>query len=125
MEQAEADEEVIQAQQEPGVEELVPAVEVEDSALVEEPEEEYQTLEDRLLRPIRGVLNPVSTPVNTSTLTPVGKTLVPAKKRGPPPSTSAGRPTASLRPVKGTLTPVTKAPVKTMVPESLDEEDED
>jgi hypothetical protein len=48
---------------------------------------------------------------------------MPAKKRGAPPSSSVGRPTAALRPVKGTLTPVTKKPVKKMVPEDDEEQD--
>ncbi|MDB2335897.1 hypothetical protein N9V31_04145, partial [Candidatus Poseidonia alphae] len=74
-------------------------------------------------RPIRGVLSPVEDAVESATLTPVGHMLMPAKKRGGPPSSSVGRPTAALRPVKGTLTPVTKKPVKKMVPK--DDEDEE
>jgi len=84
---------------------------------VEEPEPSAS------LRPIRGVLSPVEDAVESATLTPVGHMLMPAKKRGGPPSSSVGRPTAALRPVKGTLTPVTKKPVKKMVPK--DDEDEE
>ena len=61
--------------------------------------------------------------VRTASLTPVGHMLMPEKKRGAPPSSSVGQQTATLRPVRGTLTPVSKTPVKRLEPN--DETDED
>ena len=80
-----------------------------------------------LLKPIRGVLRPLDEEeeVRTASLTPVGHMLVPEKKRGPPPSASIGAPkTAKLRPVKGTLKPVTKEPSPRLEPESGDEQED-
>ena len=77
-----------------------------------------------MLRPIRGTLQPLvdEEEVRTASLTPVGHMLTPEKKRGPPPS--IGKPkTAELRPVKGSLIPVSKTPVKKL--ETDDENDED
>ena len=81
-----------------------------------------QPAETTELRPIQGVLSPVATEESgpaTASLTPVGPTLVPGKKkRGSPPSSGKGKaPTAQLRPVKGTLEPVKKTPVKTLKPD--------
>ena len=80
-----------------------------------------------LLKPIRGVLKPLDEEeeVRTTTLTPVGHMLVPAKERGSPPPATAGRPTtATLRPVRGKLTPVSKPAAKVLKPENQDDEDE-
>ena len=96
--------------------------------LAEEGSEEGTSVMPRptaLLKPIRGPLQPLTEEeeVRTASLTPVGHMLVPEKKRGPPPSASIGRPeTAELRPVQGTLTPVSKKPVKQL---KADEEQED
>lgn len=105
-------------------------VEAETEAMVdvvEVPVEETATMQRpaALLKPIRGTLRPLEEEeeVRTATLTPVGHMLIPEKKRGPPPSSSVGKPTTtSLRPVRGTLTPVTKSPVKRLEPE--DDHDE-
>ena len=106
---------------------LVPEVEsdIEQSSEVSEEVTALaeELLEETILRPIGGVLTPVQDRAETAVITPVGHMLMPAKKRGAPPSTSVGRPTAALRPVKGTLTPVTKKPVKKMVPEDDEEQD--
>ena len=70
------------------------------------------------LRPIRGVLSPSTAPEPqaTASITPVGPTLMPAEAtEDNPPAT------AQLRPVKGRLTPVSKAPVKTLKPQENDE----
>lgn len=81
-----------------------------------------QGLKPSELRPIRGVLSPADgdePDPQTASLTPVGPTLVPGKKkRGSPPSSTKGSPaTAQLRPVKSTLNPVKKAPVKRLEPQ--------
>ena len=95
--------------------------------VVEDTAEETTTVQrpTALLKPIRGTLRPLEEEeaVRTASLTPVGHMLVPEKKRGPPPSSSIGKPTTStLRPVRGTLTPVSKSPVKRLEPE--DDSDE-
>ena len=108
---------------EDSIPETMPEVESEAEHPSEAPEEVSERVEEAPLRPIRGVLTPAEDPTETATLTPVGHMLMPAKKRGAPPSAAVGRPSAALRPVKGTLTPVTKKPVKKMVPK--DDEDED
>ena len=77
-----------------------------------------------MLKPIRGTLQPLveEEEVRTASLTPVGHMLIPEKKRGPPPS--IGKPkTAELRPVKASLVPVSKTPVKKL--ETDEENDED
>tara|TARA_B100000003_G_scaffold188803_1_gene185499 strand:- start:363 stop:752 length:390 start_codon:yes stop_codon:yes gene_type:complete len=108
----------------------------EESAMEEVTEEVAEMVEEQqpstsmerpatLLKPIRGVLRPLEEEeeVRTASLTPVGHMLMPEKKRGPPPSSSIGKGAgATLRPVKATLTPVSKTPVKQMEPEEEEEE---
>ena len=111
------------------VDEVVEQVEEEVMAPSETVEEEAEakttmTRPTAMLRPIRGTLQPLvdEEEVRTASLTPVGHMLTPKKKRGPPPS--IGKPkTAELRPVKGSLIPVSKTPVKKL--ETDDENDED
>ena len=123
-------------QEEAAMEDIGEAMlEEEVSAPMEAPEEIREATEaaaptmarpTALLKPIRGTLQPLveEEAVRTAPLTPVGHMLMPEKKaRGPPPSASIGRPkTAELRPVRGTLTPVSKKPVKQLKP---DEDAED
>ena len=123
-------------QEEAAMEDIGEAMlEEEVSAPMEAPEEIGEATEaaaptmarpTALLKPIRGTLQPLveEEAVRTAPLTPVGHMLMPEKKaRGPPPSASVGRPkTAELRPVRGTLTPVSKKPVKQLKP---DEDAED
>ena len=106
------------------VEVVEPAVEERLDADVET--EEPMTRPTALLKPIRGTLQPLvdEEEVRTASLTPVGHMLMPEKKkRGPPPSEDIGKEnTATLRPVRGKLTPVSKAPVKRLEPDE-DEQD--
>jgi hypothetical protein len=60
--------------------------------------------------------------VRTASLTPVGHMLMPEKKRGPPPTIEKPM-TAQLRPVRGSLTPVSKTPVKQLKTDDEIEED--
>lgn len=78
-----------------------------------------------LLKPIRGTLRPLEEEetVTTAPLTPVGHMLVPEKKRGPPPTVNTKGSTTTLRPVRGTLTPVSKTPVKRLEPDAQEDED--
>ena len=107
---------------------LEPKVTTLDEAIEEVTETSPATMTrpTTLLKPIRGVLKPLDQEeeVRTASLTPVGHMLIPEKKRGPPPSKSIGKPTAAkLRPVKGTLKPVAKEPVKTLQPDEEGEEE--
>lgn len=106
------------------VEDVEPAVEEGLEADVET--EASMTRPTALLKPIRGTLQPLvdEEEVRTAALTPVGHMLVPEKKkRGPPPSKDVGKgTTATLRPVRGKLTPVSKTPVKRLEPDE-DEQD--
>ena len=99
---------------------------VKEDVLAEAESEATMTRPTALLKPIRGTLQPLveEDEVRTARLTPVGHMLVPEKKaRGPPPSAKVGKgKTATLRPVRGKLTPVTKTPVKRLEPE---EEEQD
>ena len=111
------------------VDEVVEQVEEQVMAPSETVEEEAESITTMtrptaMLRPIRGTLQPLvdEEEVRTASLTPVGHMLTPEKKRGPPPS--IGKPkTTELRPVKGSLIPVSKTPVKKL--ETDDENDED
>ena len=99
---------------------------VEEDVPAEAESESTMTRPTALLKPIRGTLQPLveEDEVRTARLTPVGHMLVPKKKkRGPPPSAEVGKgKTATLRPVRGKLTPVKKTPVKRLEPE---EEEQD
>lgn len=105
--------------------EIVEAI-VEERLDTEDESEATMARPTALLKPIRGTLQPLveEEEVRTAPLTPVGHMLVPEeKKRGPPPSKDVGaRTTATLRPVRGKLTPVSKTPVKRLEPDE-DEED--
>jgi len=74
-----------------------------------------------MLRPIRGTLQPLveEEEVRTASLTPVGHMIAPEKKRGAPPSIGTTE-TATLKPIRGQLIPVSKTPVKQL---KTDEED--
>jgi hypothetical protein len=109
--------------------EVVEHVEEETVAITETVEEEVEAKTTMarptaMLKPIRGTLQPLveEEEVRTAPLTPVGHMLMPVKKRGPPPS--IGKPkTAELRPVKGSLIPVSKTPVKQLKTDEENEED--
>ena len=111
------------------IDEVVEHVEEETVAITETVEEEVETKTTMarptaMLKPIRGTLQPLveEEEVRTAPLTPVGHMLMPEKKRGPPPS--IGKPkTAELRPVKGSLIPVSKTPVKQLKTDDENEED--
>ena len=77
-----------------------------------------------MLKPIRGTLQPLvdEEEVRTASLTPIGHMLIPEKKRGPPPSIGK-RKTAELRPVKASLIPVSKNPVKELKTDEENDED--
>ena len=102
------------------MEEVSEAVAEPVEAVAEETAPSIMERPSTLLKPIRGILRPLEheDEVRTASLTPVGHMLIPEKKRGPPPSSNIGKEnTSTLRPVKGTLTPVSKPPAKRLEPE--------